>query len=428
MPSKTTDTSPTGGAQEAPKGDILVVDDVPANLHLLSSMLTERGYKVRPAINGQMALMTARATPLDLILLDINMPGMNGYEVCEHLKADAQTRDTPIIFISALDETRDKVKAFTVGGVDYVTKPFQVEEVLARVETHVALRRLQTELQQANEELERRVEERSAQVVQLAVEKGQLEHEFQMAREVQASFLPRETPQIPGWEFCARWRPAREASGDYYDFIPSDGEQIGLVIADVADKGMPAALFTVLTRSIVRASVNRAPSPADGITYANRLLCADSSGGMFVTLFYALLAPSASSGQAPATDEVTYVNAGHYPPLLYRADPENENEDGQLIKLERTGMALGVIADAPFEQRTVHLRPGDFIVFYTDGVLDVTDADEREFGMERLQRVILDCRDAPAVDIVGALEQAIDGFAGPTDPFDDIVIVVAKRL
>jgi sigma-B regulation protein RsbU (phosphoserine phosphatase) len=270
------------------------------------------------------------------------------------------------------------------------------------------------------------VEERTAQVVQLAVEKGQLEYEFQMAREVQASFLPRETPQIPGWEFGARWRPAREAAGDYYDFIPSDGGQLGLVIADVADKGMPAALFMVLTRSIVRASVDRAPSPADGITHANRLLCADSSGGMFVTLFYALLAPSAGSGQAPATDEVTYVNAGHNPPLLYRTDPENE--DGQLTKLERTGMALGVTVDTSFEQRTVHLRPGDFIVFYTDGVSDATDADEREFGMERLQRVILDCRHAPAVDIVTALEQAIDDFAGPTDPFDDIAIVVAKRL
>jgi len=385
---------------------------VPANLRLLSNMLAEQGHKVRSVINGQMVLMATRAAPPDLILLDINMPGMNGYEVCEHLKVDERTRDIPIIFISALDETEDKVKAFTVGGVDYVTKPFQLEEVLARVETHLALRRLQAELQRANEELERRVEERTAQVVQLAVEKGRLDHELQMAHEVQASFLPRETPQIPGWEFVARWRPAREVAGDYYDFIPGDRGQLGLVIADVTDKGMPAALFMVLTRSIVRASVTSTPSPAEGITRANRLLCADSYGGMFVTLFYALL--------DPATGEVAYVNAGHNPPLLCRADHE------QLTKLGRTGMALGVIADASFEQRTVHLHPGDFIVFYTDGVTEATDAQEREFGMERLQRVILDHRGAPAADIVAALEQAIEDFAGPTDPFDDIAIVVAK--
>jgi len=423
MHDKTADTSPTSGTQagkrpasrppKAPKADILIVDDVPANLHLLSEMLTSQGHKVRSAINGHMALMATRAAPPDLILLDINMPGMNGYEVCEHLRADEDTRDIPIIFISALDETVDKVKAFTVGGRDYVTKPFQLEEVLARVETHLALRDLQADLQQANNELERRVEERTAQVVQLAVEKGQLEHELHVARELQASLLPRETPQLPGWEFVTRWRPAREVAGDYYDFISGDETGLGLVIADVAGKGMPAALFMVLTRSIVRASVDRAPSPANGVTHANRLLCADASEGMFVTLFYALL--------NPATGEVTYVNAGHNPPLLCRADHE------QLTQLGPTGMVLGVMADAPFEQGTVHLRSGDFIVLYTDGVPDATDAQERGFGMDRLQSIILDHRRAPAVDIVAALERAIDDFAGPGDPFDDIAVVVVKR-
>lgn len=134
--------------EEQVKGNILVVDDTPANLRLLSNMLSEQRYKVRSVINGKMALMAARAAPPDLILLDINMPDLSGYEVCEQLKADALTAEIPIIFISALDETRDKVKAFTVGGVDYVTKPFQFEEVLARVETHLALRRLQKALQQ----------------------------------------------------------------------------------------------------------------------------------------------------------------------------------------------------------------------------------------------------------------------------------------
>jgi len=130
------------------KGNILIVDDTPANLRLLSNMLTEQGYKVRAVVNGQMALTTTRAVPPDLILLDINMPGMNGYEVCQQLKADDATRAIPIIFISALDEVQDKVKAFTVGGVDYITKPFQFEEVLARVETHLSLCRLQKELGQ----------------------------------------------------------------------------------------------------------------------------------------------------------------------------------------------------------------------------------------------------------------------------------------
>ncbi len=130
------------------QGNILIVDDKPANLRLLSSMLTEEGYKVRSVINGDMALTAAHAAPPDLILLDISMPGMNGYEVCEALKGEASLRDIPVIFISALDATQGKVKAFTAGGVDYITKPFQIEEVLARVRTHLALRNSQRELEQ----------------------------------------------------------------------------------------------------------------------------------------------------------------------------------------------------------------------------------------------------------------------------------------
>ncbi|MEE9616057.1 MAG: GAF domain-containing SpoIIE family protein phosphatase [Anaerolineae bacterium] len=264
----------------------------------------------------------------------------------------------------------------------------------------------------------------NARLYQVAVEKGRMERELQMAREVQASLLPHETPQIPGWEFAARWQPAREVAGDYYDFIPvvfnlakgSEPSQglgsLGIVIADVSDKGMPAALFMALTRSIVRASVGHAPSPADGIARANRLICTDSAGGMFVTLFYALLNPEAG--------EITYVNAGHNPPLLYRA------EQDRLVELTRTGMALGVVADSPFEQRTVHLDPGDFVLLYTDGVTDATDAHLQDFGMERLRRVILDQQHAPATDVVASLEQAIDDFTGSTAPFDDIATVVIR--
>jgi two-component system sensor histidine kinase/response regulator len=134
-------------------GDILVVDDTPANLRLLAGMLAEQGYKVRPAPNGKLALMAAHAAPPDLVLLDINMPGMNGYEVCAVLKEDPLTRDVPVIFISALDQTEDKVKAFTLGGVDYIAKPFQIEEVLARVKTHLTLYALQRQLTAANQEL-----------------------------------------------------------------------------------------------------------------------------------------------------------------------------------------------------------------------------------------------------------------------------------
>ena len=176
----------SGAGQPA---SILVVDDTPANLQVLAGMLKDRGYKVRPVPSGKLALLAARRDPPDLILLDINMPEMNGYEVCEHLKADDNLKGIPVIFISALTEQLDKVKAFAIGGVDYLTKPFQMEELHARIETHLKLRRLQIELEEYSRHLE------------LARERLKLDLEF--ARGVQRGFLPLRLPEVAGYEFFA---------------------------------------------------------------------------------------------------------------------------------------------------------------------------------------------------------------------------------
>jgi two-component system sensor histidine kinase/response regulator len=152
---------------ERPGGSILIVDDEPANLSLLSDLLSGRGFKVRAVLNGARALAAAQASPPDLILLDVMMPGMNGYEVCEKLKADERTRNIPVLFLSALSDTANKVKAFAAGGLDYITKPFQVEEVLARVETQMTLRRLRRELEAANAELTRHIDDIQARNAEL---------------------------------------------------------------------------------------------------------------------------------------------------------------------------------------------------------------------------------------------------------------------
>jgi DNA-binding response OmpR family regulator len=145
-------------------GNILVVDDTPDNLRVLSVSLTERGYQVRCVKNGAMALITAKKAAPDLILLDIKMPEMDGYQVCEKLKADEQTREIPIIFLSALDDVFDKVKAFQVGGVDYITKPFQIEEIVVRVQHQLALQAAKAEICQLNAKLEQKVRQRTAQL------------------------------------------------------------------------------------------------------------------------------------------------------------------------------------------------------------------------------------------------------------------------
>jgi DNA-binding response OmpR family regulator len=207
---------------DAPKGNVMIVDDTPANLRLLSQMLSEHGYRVRPVPDGALVLAAVRAEYPDLVLIDIRMPGMDGYEVCERLKADARTRDIPVIFISAIDAIQDKLRAFTIGGANYVTKPFQLEEVLARVQTHLALRKLQRQLQDANK---------------------RMKQELALAGQVQRSFLPHDLPRIPGWQLTATLKPVRETSGDFYDFIRLPNRRLGIVVADVCDKGAGAALI-----------------------------------------------------------------------------------------------------------------------------------------------------------------------------------------
>jgi DNA-binding response OmpR family regulator len=156
------------------KANILVVDDTVANLRLLVEILTGQGYRVRPTPNGRMALSTARVEPPDLILLDIMMPEMDGYQVCRQFKADERTQNVPIIFVSALDETLDKVTAFSIGGVDYITKPFQTQEVLARVNTHLTLHHLQRDLQQKNEQLQAKNSELEAALAKVKLLSGML--------------------------------------------------------------------------------------------------------------------------------------------------------------------------------------------------------------------------------------------------------------
>jgi len=292
---------------------------------------------------------------------------------------------------------------------------YQMVRVLS-MRLHDAHNAALLDMREKNRQLMEAYESLQAAQAQI-IEKEKLEHELHVAREVQASLLPRQTPRLPGWEFAARWQPARKVSGDFYDFIPLSASHPapdwGIVIADVSDKGMPAALFMALTRSIVRATAAGASPPAACITQANRLICADTAQGMFVTLFYAQLNPE--------TGDLTYVNAGHNPPWLYQAERD------EWIELTRTGMMLGMFAGHTLEQRTVRLRPGDCVFMFTDGLTDATNAQGETFGMERPRRVLRESYHAPAADVASALERAVNDFRDGHVLFDDITFVIAKR-
>jgi sigma-B regulation protein RsbU (phosphoserine phosphatase) len=390
----------TDRQSDAAKGNILIVDDTPANLRLLSQMLSEQGYRVRPVPDGPLALAAARAEAPDLVLLDVRMPEMDGYEVCEHLKADAQTRDIPVIFISALDATHDKVRAFTAGGVDYVTKPFQLEEVLARVETHLALRELQRQLQDANRKMAQ---------------------ELALAGEVQASFLPRELPSIRGWQLSATLRPARETSGDFYDFVPLPGARWGIVMADVTDKGAGAALYMALSCTLIRTYAAQYPARPELVLRAvNRRILAETRAMRFVTVFYGVL--------HPATGKLLYGNAGHCPPFCFGA---TGGEGVQELAL--TGIPLGIYGDQTWGQAEVQLEPGSLLVLYTDGISEARNGQGALFGEERLLeslRVMLGSagsRRPSAQEIQDAILADVHRFTGDVPQSDDIALAALIR-
>jgi sigma-B regulation protein RsbU (phosphoserine phosphatase) len=234
-----------------------------------------------------------------------------------------------------------------------------------------------------------------------------------MAYWVQSSLIPKEIPQYPGWEFAACWRPARQVSGDFYDFIEDQGDCIYVVIADVTDKGMPAALFMALARSLVRSSLDQSRTLAAGITRANRLICADSTLNMPVTLF--------ASQIDLGTGRVTYVNAGHNPPLFYSTDKEG------FLDLKPTGMFLGFDERAQYIQKSFTMAPGDFMVCYTDGVLDAVNTQGETFKIERFQKVVRENLDTSAPGLVEAIETSVNNFSGDRSLYDDLTILIVNR-
>jgi phosphoserine phosphatase RsbU/P len=401
---------------QKPKGDagppasILVVDDTPANLQVLAGMLKDRGYKVRPVPSGKLGLLAAERDPPDLILLDINMPEMNGYEVCEHLKADDKLKGIPIIFISALTDQMDKVKAFASGGVDYITKPFQMEELHARVETHLKLRRLQIKLEETN--------------AQLLKVNSRMSRDLQAAAKIQETFLPRNVLHVPGVDFAWIYQPCDELAGDGLCIIPLGDGKFGLYVLDVSGHGVASALLSVtlsrllspptepssiLTRDGERGGFDIAP-PAEVAAHLNRLFPFDPATEQLTTMVYGIL--------NAATGEFRYVSAGHPGPvhLPSRAEP---------VILESEGFPIG-LADEAYEERSVCLGAGDRLYIYSDGVPEAMNSDGQQFGNARLLEAIAQGRSEPLQENVASFLGEIMRWHGTERPQDDISILAVE--
>jgi phosphoserine phosphatase RsbU/P len=241
---------------------------------------------------------------------------------------------------------------------------------------------------------------------------ARLERELALARDIQRTLIPACCPEIVGFDLAADWESAREVSGDFYDFLPLSRGRLGLLIGDVSDKGVPAALFMALSRSLVRSGLIGSTSPAEGLRRANRWIIKDTSSDMFLTLFYAVL--------DPMNHTLTYVNAGHNPPLLLF------QEERRYQRLDKHGIALGVIEGAQYEEHTVSLCTGDVLVMYTDGVTEAINAAGDAFGEERLRRVVEAHASESPEDIVEHIRADHAAFVGDQPAFDDATLVVVR--
>lgn len=369
---------------------VLVVDDAPANIHIVNEILHGK-YRVRIATNGAKALELAQETPSpDLVLLDVMMPGMDGYEVCSHLKENASTKDIPVIFLTGQTETSDETLGFEVGAVDYIHKPFSPAVVAARVQTHLALRETRGQL------------ERQLKAIRT---------ELETARQIQLSILPSEIPYCAKLEIAVRYIPMSAVAGDFYDFIVVDENRIGILVADVSGHGMPAALIASMLKVAFAAQAANACDPALVLTGLNQALCGKFRGH-FVTAAYAVF----DTGK----QTLHYSGAGH-PPLLLR------ERSGNVRRVLENGLFLGCFPDATYSTLELPFRDGDWALLYTDGIPEMMDGSDEQFGEARLKQFLEEQPGGAASEFADRLLDHLVRWSGrfsDEDPNDDITLTV----
>ena len=387
-------TAPTNGEQ---KKVVLVVDDAPANIRVVNEIL-RNSYRVRVATNGAKALELANESPEpDLILLDVVMPGMNGYEVCAHLKASPATKDIPVIFLTGQTETEDETRGFEAGAVDYIHKPFSPAVVAARVQTHLALR-------EARQQLARQLLD--------------IRSELETARQIQLSILPREAPQVPGLDIAARYTPMTAVAGDFYDFLAVDSRRIGILVADVSGHGMPAALIASMLKIALAAQASCACDPARVLSGLNQALCGKFQRH-YVTAAYAFVDTERRT--------LRYAGAGH-PPLLLK-----EHQSGSTRALLENGLFLGFFPDASYSAMEVSFQEGDWVVLYTDGVSESMNPSQEQFGDNRLASFITEqCQEgAASASFADGLLSELSLWGGPgseEERQDDVTLLAVHFL
>jgi len=385
---------------------ILIADDQPDVLKALCLLLKGHGYTTETVTSPADLFEALGRAEFDLLLMDLNYArdttsGREGLDLLTRLKAIESV--PPIVVMTGWATVGIAVEAMQRGVTDFVEKPWTNSQLLEVLSKQITLGR------ERRESARLAVQETQAQKV-IASQFHEQEHEIAEARAIQEGFLPKEIPQLAGYEIAAAWQSARVVGGDYFDVLPFDGEMCGLCIADVAGKGLPAALLMSNLQAAVRGLASPSLAPEDLCSRLNALLCRNIASDRFVTLFYAQL-------DGPSR-QLRYVSAGHNPPFVVRRDGSHE-------RLREGGVVLGVFANQKFKSDITQLQSGDRLVLYTDGVTEACNSDDEEFGEDRLLRVLQENASSPAVEIQKEILQSVADFSRRPWQDDATLLIVA---
>lgn len=388
------------------KSKILIVDDEPYNIDYLEQELENEDFELITANNGKEALEKAIADLPDLVLLDIMMPIMDGFEVLTQIKTNALTNDIPVIIISADNNLNSVVRGILLGAEDYLPKPFEPVILHARISSVLEKKQLRD--------------------IQKLYTKS-LEREFEIAREIQKGFLPYELPKVEGWEISAYFKAAREVAGDFYDAFQLPDGNILFLVGDVCGKGVGAALFMTLFRSLIRVTattgfflydieqknLNASELLQSIISFTNTYVAnTHGEADMFATVFLGLVDIK--------TGILTYINCGNEPPVQFR--------DGQVAcELSSTGPVIGVIPDATYVVKEIDLQQNDSLVAFTDGIPDTINEEGLSFRDSQMKQFSDHANRSPD-EFVKNIELAVTSFMGKADQFDDITLLVIKKI
>jgi len=377
-------------------GRILVVDDEKAILVALRGLFTKEGYEVDTASSGEEAVKKIEGGRFHVIVTDLSMDGISGMQVLE--RGRATDPDLAVVMITAHGSEKAAVQAMKLGATDYLPKPFNAVVLKARVTATLEKKRLEDAERHHARELER---------------------ELEIGRQIQKDFLPEALPRPEGWEIAAAFHPARQVGGDFYDAFDLEDGRVAIAVGDVCDKGVGAALFMALFRSLIRSHAELHGSGTPAVPAARSIVALTNDyiarthgrSNMFATIFFAIL--------DPRTGDLAWVNGGHEPPILRRAG-------GAVERLMPTGPAVGAMPDMEFEARTARLAPGDVLVAITDGVTEARSAAGKLYG-ENGVLGILEAAPARTAALLERIVAAVRAHEAGTEPVDDLTMLAVRR-